>query len=112
MRSGKKANRRWSGSHVEQVKVLLFQICDEFDAVHKKPEPFVLFTDFGDNALIFETHFWITVKRVIERRIIESRMRFRIDKVFRDAGIIIAFSQRYVHLDTAKPLRVELLNME
>jgi small-conductance mechanosensitive channel len=100
------------GSPVEQVKASLLQICNEFDLVHKTPEPFVLFTDFGDNALIFQVHFWITVKRVIERRIIESRMRFRIDEVFREAGIVIAFPQRDVHLDTAKPLHVKLLNTE
>lgn len=100
------------GSPVEQVKALLLEICNEFDGVHKTPEPFVLFTDFGDNALIFEIHFWITVKHVIERRIIESRMRFRIDDVFRQAGIVIAFPQRDVHLDTANPLQVKLLNTE
>ena len=98
------------GSPVDNVKKLLLDICNEFDTIHRKPEPFVLFTEFGDNALIFEVHFWITVKRVLERRLIESQLRFRIDDVFREANIIIAFPQRDVHLDTTAPLQIKLLD--
>jgi potassium efflux system protein len=97
------------GSPVAQVQRLLLQVCSEFTEIHSKPEPIVLFTDFGDNALIFEVHFWITVQRVIQRRMIESSLRFRIDETFRQAGIVIAFPQRDVHLDTVKPLHVKLL---
>ena len=100
------------GSPVDQVRDLLLQVCREFDAIHTTPEPFVLFTDFGDNALIFEVHFWITVQRVVERRMIESRMRFRIDTLFREADIVIAFPQRDVHLDTTKPLQIKMLDAE
>jgi len=100
------------GSPVHQVQELLLQVCREFQEVHQTPEPFVLFTDFGDNALIFEVHFWITVQRIIERRMIESRMRFRIDEIFGQAGIVIAFPQRDVHLDIVKPLQIRLLDTE
>ncbi len=31
-----------------------------------------------------------------------------IDKAFTDAGIVIAFPQRDIHFDAAKPLRIEL----
>ena len=72
--------------------------------VLKDLEPFVVFANFGDNALIFETHFWISIRRVIERRLIESSVRFRVDVLFREAGIVIAFPQRDVHLDTLRPL--------
>jgi len=43
-------------------------------------------------------------------RITASDIRFRIDKLFREAGITIAFPQRDVHLDTAAPVRVELVD--
>ena len=66
--------------------------------VIKNPEPFVLFNDFGDNALIFEVHFWLSMVRLIERRVLESDIRFRIDELFREAGIVIAFPQRDVHM--------------
>lgn len=96
------------GSPVEQVEQLLLRACSEYEAVNETPEPFVLFTDFGDNALMFKVHFWIHVERVIERRMIESRLRFRIDELFHQAGIVIAFPQRDVHLTSEAPLRIQL----
>lgn len=48
--------------------------------------------------------------RIMERRIIESDVRFRIDGLFREAGIVIAFPQRDVHLDTTRPLELKILN--
>ena len=97
------------GSPVETVERLLLLACREMDKIRNTPEPFVLFTEFGDNALLFKVLFWIHVERIIERRIIESRLRFRIDALFREAGIVIAFPQRDVHLDAQSPLKVEVI---
>jgi small-conductance mechanosensitive channel len=69
----------------------------------------VLFNDFGDNALMFEVHFWISIQRIIERRIIESNLRFIIDERFRKADIVIAFPQRDVHLDSTAPLQIQMI---
>jgi potassium efflux system protein len=96
------------GSPVQEVERLLLRAVVENEKVLKEPGPFVLFTDFGDNALAFQVHFWITVRRIIERRLIESSVRFHIDELFREAGIIIAFPQRDVHLDAKEPLEVVL----
>ena len=79
------------------------------EKVLKEPEPFVLFNDFGDNALIFAVHFWISIRRIIERRLIESSVRFRVDALFREAGIVIAFPQRDIHLDTQRPLELRIM---
>jgi small-conductance mechanosensitive channel len=100
------------GSPVRQVEELLVQAAKENEKILKFPEPFVVFNDFGDNALIFEVYFWITIQRIIERRLIESSLRFRIDDLFHEAGIIIAFPQRDVHLDTTRPLELRLMNRE
>ena len=100
------------GSPVRQVEVLLLQAARENEKVLHTPEPFVLFRDFGDNALIFELYFWISISKVIERRIIESSIRFRIEELFGDAGIVIAFPQHDVHLDTSKPLELHLVDAE
>jgi potassium efflux system protein len=37
-----------------------------------------------------------------------SELHQDIDKKFRDAGMVIAFPQRDIHLDTSKPLDVRL----
>jgi len=97
------------GSPVREVERLMLQVADEHTRVKKAPKPFVLFNDFGDNSLIFNLYFWISMTRIMDRRIIESDIRFHIDELFREAGIVIAFPQRDVHLDTQKPLEFRLV---
>jgi len=100
------------GSPVREVERFMLQAADEHSRVLKRPEPFVLFNDFGDNALIFELYFWISMNRLMEQRIIESDIRFHIDALFREAGIVIAFPQRDVHLDTQRPLELRIVDAE
>ena len=97
------------GSPVREVERLMLQVADEHNRVKKSPKPFVLFNDFGDSALIFDLYFWISMSRIMDRRIIESDLRFHLDKLFREAGIVIAFPQQDVHLDLQKPLRFRLI---
>lgn len=98
------------GSPADRVKDLLIRSVRDTPQVLNEPEPFVIFNDFGDNALIFEVYFWIRIQKVIQRRMIESTVRFTIDRLFADAGIVIAFPQRDVHLDTQRPLELRLVD--
>ena len=98
------------GSPLREVKRLLIKAVSTHNNIIPKPEPFVLFNDFGDNALVFNVYFWITMDRIMDRRTIESDVRFIIDELFRQANIIIAFPQRDVHLDTTKPIEFRMLN--
>jgi potassium efflux system protein len=100
------------GSPVREVERLMLQVADEHTKVRTVPKPFVLFNDFGDNALIFDLYFWISMNRIMDRRIIESDIRFHIDEMFREAGIVIAFPQRDVHLDVQKPLKFHIVKDE
>ena len=97
------------GSPVRQVEALLLKAAGQNKRVIQFPEPFVIFRDFGDNALIFELYFWISITKVIERRIIESSIRFQIEEFFGEAGIVIAFPQRDVHIDAQKPLELHFV---
>jgi potassium efflux system protein len=97
------------GSPVREAERILLRVADEHRKVKKSPKPFVLFNDFGDNALIFDLYFWISMNRIMDRRIIESDIRFHIDELFREAGIVIAFPQRDVHIDIHKPLEFRIL---
>lgn len=76
------------------------------------PESFVLFNEFGDNALIFNAYFWISMGRLMERRIIESDIRFRIEQLFATAGIVIAFPQQDTHLYTSRPFELKMLKID
>lgn len=97
------------GSPTRDVARLLVKAVAEHGQVLAKPEPIVLFTDFADNSLNFEIHFWIKMRTMMERLRVESDVRYMIDQSFREAGLVIAFPQRDVHLDTAAPLAVRLL---
>ena len=98
------------GSPTDQVASLIRGAMDEQEAILKKPEPIVVFEDFGDNALIFDAYFWCEVGSAMELRLIRSAVRFRVDQLFREAGIVIAFPQRDTHLDTLKPLEIRLID--
>ncbi len=97
------------GSPVETVAELLERAVAEEPSILAEPAPEVLFSDFGDNALAFRAYFWVRVARPLDRQRAQSRLRFRIDALFRDADIVIAFPQRDVHLDSLAPLEVRLV---
>ena len=46
---------------------------------------------------------------LLDRRLTESNVRFRIDELFREAGLVIAFPQKDVHLDTRQPLELRII---
>ena|GEM_PF-1483472 len=98
------------GSPVREAEKLLLDAAKKHKDVKEDPEPYVRFSDFGDNALIFDLYFWIDMIDVTERKRISSDIRFSIDDLFREAEIIIAFPQRDVHLDTLKPLDIRILD--
>lgn len=99
------------GSEVRRAADLLLQAANERTEVLKtdKLKSQVIFDDFGDNALIFDLYFWLELSELVNMRVIRSEIRFRIDELFRDAGISIAFPQRDIHLDTLKPLEVKMI---
>lgn len=102
------------GSDVRKAADLLLQAANEQPEVLQggNLSSHVIFDDFGDNALIFDLYFWLELSELVVMRIIRSNVRFRIDELFREAGITIAYPQRDVHLDTLKPLEVRMLNAD
>jgi potassium efflux system protein len=100
------------GSPVRQVEALLRKALAAVPSVLDSPEPRVLFADFGDNALVFDVLFWLRSRTILERREVESEVRFCVDALFAEAGIVIAFPQRDVHLDAASPVPVRVVSGE
>lgn len=87
------------GSATELVRELMQGVVDQHPKVLSEPASRVLFADFGDSALIFEARFWVHAEGLSVLRQVRSDVRFAIDKVFREHGIVIAFPQRDVHID-------------
>jgi potassium efflux system protein len=69
------------GSPVREVERLLLDSAKKHADVHKNPEPYVRFSDFGDNALIFNLYFWVSMDNIFERLRISSDIRFSIMRV-------------------------------
>jgi small-conductance mechanosensitive channel len=87
------------GSPVRQVADLIEQAITEQEDVLQDPGPRVLFQDFGSSSLLFESFFWTRLRPGGDLRRLRSEVRFRIDELFRENGITIAFPQQDVHLD-------------
>ncbi len=94
------------GSPTREVARLLEEVLGGIDGVMKDPAPLVVFTDFGESALNFEASFWSALEG---RKDLESELRHRIAEAFTKAGILMAFPQRDVHLETSKPLQIEVV---
>lgn len=96
------------GSDVHLVRELLRKCVDEHTEVLKEPRQEIIFDDFGESALIFETFFWCRIGREKTLRMIRSDIRFSINKTFADAGIVLAFPQQDIHLHAQKPISVNI----
>ena len=97
------------GSPTRKVAELLRQAIESVPDILKDPEPVIVFEDFGDSALVFEAYFWAELSNQRQQRQIRSDVRFRIDELFQEHGIVIAFPQRDVHLGGVSPLEVRLV---
>ena len=84
------------GSDTTLVKNILLECAKDQTGIVEKPEPFVLFEDFADSALVFSVHFFVSDSFVDPK--IKSQVRFKIDRKFREQGVTIPFPQRDVHL--------------
>lgn len=84
------------GSDVELVRELLIKAANVHKDVLSKPEPIVIFKNFGDSSLDFELIF--TLNDSFKAAFPKSDIRFTIDKLFRENKISIPFPQRDVHI--------------
>jgi small-conductance mechanosensitive channel len=97
------------GSDTRKVSDTLLSVAERHGQILKDPAPRVIFEDFGADGLAFSLEYWIDYARGADSRQIGSDVRFMIEKALAEAGIGIPFPQRDVHVDTAAPLRVEVL---
>ena len=84
------------GSNVQLVKKLLLQAANSHPSILKKPEPLVVFTNFGESSLNFKLIF--TLNDSFQALIPKSDLRFEIDRLFRENNIAIPFPQRDIHI--------------
>lgn len=84
------------GGDIEKVKEILLECARLQNGIVKKPEPLVLFEDFGESALIFSIHFFVSDSFVDPK--IKSELRFKFAHKYKLEGISMPFPQRDLHL--------------
>jgi len=94
------------GSDVESALRLIEEAAVENSVVLEDPSPLVTFESFGDNSLNLGLRCY--VPSVSDRLETQTALHVAINRKLTDAGIVIAFPQRDVHLDTSSPLEVRL----
>jgi len=87
------------GSDVDLVKKSLLEVAGKHSKIIRKPPPYVLFAEFGDNALLFKLYVW--TEDSANRLLLISDLHFMVEKMFRERGLVIAFPQRDIHLKTS-----------
>jgi potassium efflux system protein len=94
------------GSDVERASAIMTGIAQANEHVIDEPPPVVTFDTFGDNALTLTLRAF--VESVDVRIGTISALNRATNEAFADAGISIPFPQRDLHLDTTRPLQIEL----
>lgn len=84
------------GSDLDLVKRILLEVSIGHKDVLTDPAPVVEFNNFGDSGLHFNLFFW--TNNAFESRMIQSKLRFDIDRKFRENKITIPFPQRDLHV--------------
>ena len=97
------------GSPVKEATDLLLEIAERHGLILANPAPQVLFEDFGSDALLFGLYVWVEIKPEVSWKTIASDLRYMIYKTMTEQGIVIAFPQRDIHIDTNGPLDVRVL---
>ncbi len=83
------------GTDIELVRRLLIYIADTHPHVLRVPAPFVRFADFGNSSLEFTLYFFASIDY---GWMAESEIRYDINKIFKEYGIVIAYPQRDIHI--------------
>ena len=100
------------GSPTRETELTIRKAIEANPMVLKDPPPTVLFEEFGDSALLFTGYFWMELISNRDNRIAVSEIRHEINELLDKAGIVIAFPQRDVHVDSSKPLEIKVVSSE
>lgn len=84
------------GTDIERARSVMIEAIRAEDWVMKDERIEALFLEFGDSALIFRVRCWI--KDYVETRRIMDKMNTALYRALNEAGIVIPFPQRDIHL--------------
>ena len=94
------------GSDMRTSLKLISEALEENERVLRDPKPLVTFDEFGDNSLNITARVYIG--SLANRWELASDLNLAINDKLTEAGIVVAFPQRDVHLETASPLEIRI----
>ncbi|UCC55662.1 MAG: mechanosensitive ion channel, partial [Gammaproteobacteria bacterium] len=92
------------GSDIPLAMKLITEVAEDNEYVIDDPKPFVTFESFGDNSLLLTLRCY--TDSLDYRLMAISGLHEEINRRFNEAGIVIAFPQRDVHIDASQPLDI------
>ena len=94
------------GSDVILAMKLMEEAAIENEKIIDDPAPYITFDSFGDNSLLLVAR--VHIDNLDNRVPVVSELHSTINDKFNNAGIVIAFPQRDVQLDTSEPLDIRI----
>jgi potassium-dependent mechanosensitive channel len=97
------------GSPIHDVMSVLKRAVVEHPRTLDDPAPEIYLQEFGDSSLLFRADYWVDISIVPNWMRVASDLRIRMEELFDEIGVVISFPQRDIHLDSVKPLKIELV---
>lgn len=83
------------------TKILMQSAAETTDIIHELGT-IVVFNNFGSSSLEFEVKFYIKMINHLQKQIIMSDVRYKINELAHENNIVIAYEQLDVHLDVVE----------
>ena len=80
-----------------KVREVLLGVVKGYPGILETPEPYVRFTEFGENSLNFLLQIW-TIDYIHNPAVLKSEIYFAIFKKFKEENIVLPFPQRDIHI--------------
>ena len=96
------------GSDMDKAMAIVRDAALHHPLVLVDPESMITFDEFGDNSLLISLRFYLD--QLEQRLQVASELRVEINRRFNEEGIVVAFPQRDIHLDTSEPLEIKMLD--
>ena len=94
------------GTDLDRALAIVREAAMQHPVIVNDPEPIVTFEEFGDNSLLIRVRFFLD--QLDTRLVTTSELMLDINRRLTAAGIVVAFPQRDVHLDTSEPLEIRM----
>ena len=98
------------GSDLDVAMREIREAVDAQPLILKQPEPMVTFEQFGDNSLLIRARYYMD--QLDQRLRVSSKLMLDINRRLHNQGIVVAFPQRDVHLDTSQPLEIKVMRQK